>query len=72
MKDNWPRRYKAAYEKVYSELPYWKKQLIDDKSDRHCNDFAKNVIKYAEQQKEPDSLVQKMLKAKQANKNLEF
>ena len=52
MKNDWPRRYKAAYTKVYSELPDWKRQLVDEKSERHCKEFAKKVINYAEKENE--------------------
>ena len=50
MKNDWPRRYKAAYTKLYSELPLWKRQLIDEKHDRQCTELAKEVIRYAEKE----------------------
>lgn len=54
-KDEWPRRYKAVYEKLYSELPTWKRQLVDEKHDRQCTDLAKEVIRYAEQENQEDN-----------------
>jgi|TARA_R110001599_G_C12143224_1_gene650793 hypothetical protein len=49
-KNDLPRRYKAVYDKLYSELPFWKRQLVDEKHDRHCTDLAKEVIRYAEKE----------------------
>ena len=54
MKNDWPRRYKAAYTKLYSELPLWKRQLIDEKHDRQCTELAKEVIRYAEKENQED------------------
>jgi hypothetical protein len=47
-KDNLPRRYKAVYEKLYSELPAWKRTLVDEKHDRQCTELAKQVIQEVE------------------------
>ena len=49
-KDALPRRYKAVYDKLYSELPIWKRQLVDEKHDRQCTELAKEVIRYAEKE----------------------
>ena len=49
-KNDLPRRYKAAYERLYSELPTWKRQLVDEKHDRHCDELAQEVIRYAEKE----------------------
>jgi hypothetical protein len=47
-KNDLPRRYKAVYDKLYSELPIWKRQLVDEKHDRQCTELAKQVIREAE------------------------
>ena len=54
VKDEWPRRYKAVYDKLYSELPTWKRQLVDEKHDRQCDELAKEVIRYAEKEEDDD------------------
>ena len=54
-KDDLPRRYKAVYDKLYSELPFWKRTLVDEKHDRHCTELAKEVIRYAEQESQEDN-----------------
>ena len=51
-KNDLPLRYKAAYDKLYTELPLWKRQLVDEKHDRHCTELAKEVIRYAEKEKD--------------------
>lgn len=51
-KNDLPRRYKAVYDKLYSELPTWKRTLVDEKHDRHCSELAKEVIRYAEKEEE--------------------
>ena len=48
--DDWPMRYKMAYEKVFDELPEWKKSDISG-SDRLSSELAKSVIKVAEDDK---------------------
>jgi hypothetical protein len=48
--DNWPMRYKMAYEKVLDELPDWKKADISG-SDRHSSELIKTVIRVAEDDK---------------------
>jgi hypothetical protein len=48
--DNWPMRYKMAYEKVFDELPEWKKSDISG-NDRLSNEVAKTIIKVAEDDK---------------------
>ena len=45
--DNWPERYKTAYEKVFKELPEWKKADISG-SDRHSRELVKAIIEIAE------------------------
>ena len=45
--DNWPERYKTAYEKVIKELPEWKKASISG-SDRHSSELVKAIIEVAE------------------------
>ena len=52
VKNDLPRRYKAVYDKLYSELPIWKRTLVDEKHDRHCSELAKEVIRYAEKEEE--------------------
>ena len=47
-KNDLPRRYKAVYEKLYSELPDWKRILVDEKHDRQCSQLAKQVIEEVE------------------------
>ena len=47
-KNDLPRRYKAVYDKLYAELPLWKRQLVDERHDRHCTELAKQVIQEAE------------------------
>ena len=54
-KNDLPRRYKAVYEKLYSELPDWKRILVDEKHDRQCTQLAKEVIRYAENNEEDES-----------------
>ena len=49
-KNDLPRRYKAVYDKLYAELPLWKRQLVDERHDRHCTELAKEVIRYAEKE----------------------
>lgn len=51
-KNDLPRRYKAVYDKLYSELPPWKRTLVDEKHDRQCCELAKEVIRYAEKDEE--------------------
>ena len=53
-KNDLPRRYKAVYDKLYSELPIWKRTLVDEKHDRHCSELAKEVIRYAEKDEEDE------------------
>jgi len=48
--DDWPMRYKMAYEKVFDELPVCKKSDISG-SDRLSSELAKSVIKVAEDEK---------------------
>ncbi len=47
-----PRRYKAVYDKLYSELPDWKRILVDEKHERQCTQLAKEVIRYAEKEED--------------------
>ena len=51
-KNDLPRRYKAVYEKLYSELPDWKRILVDEKHERQCTQLAKEVIRYAEKEED--------------------
>ena len=51
-KNDLPLRYKAAYDKLYTELPLWKRQLVDERHDRHCTELAKEVIRYAEKEED--------------------
>ena len=53
-KNDLPRRYKAVYDKLYAELPLWKRQLVDERHDRHCTELAKEVIRYAEKEEDDD------------------
>jgi|GEM_PF-4179953 hypothetical protein len=51
MKDKLANKYELAYKKLYAELPQWKRQLVDEKHDRQCDELAKEVIRYAEKDK---------------------
>ena len=51
MRDKLANKYELAYKKLYAELPQWKRQLVDEKHDRQCDELAKQVIRYAEKDK---------------------
>ena len=44
------RRYQAAYEKLYDELPLWKKDAIEKNHERVTNELARDVAKLAEKE----------------------
>ena len=52
--DKLAKRYELAYKKLYAELPQWKKELVDEKHTRQCNELVKEVIRYAEKNKEDE------------------
>ncbi len=53
-KNDLPRRYKAVYEKLYSELPDWKRKLVDEKHERQCTQLTNKVIRYAQHNEEDE------------------
>tara|TARA_B100001778_G_scaffold326562_1_gene323420 strand:- start:368 stop:535 length:168 start_codon:yes stop_codon:yes gene_type:complete len=54
MKNKLAKKYELAYKKLYAELPQWKRQLVDEKHNRQCNELVKEVIRYAEKNKEDE------------------
>ena len=54
MKNKLAKKYELAYKKLYAELPQWKKELVDEKHTRQCNELVKEVIRYAEKNKEDE------------------
>jgi len=48
------RRYQAVYDKLYDELPKWKKQGIEDKCPRLTAELAKDVANRAERDEDTD------------------
>ena len=54
MSDKLAKKYELAYKKLYAELPQWKKELVDEKHTRQCNELVKEVIRYAEKNKEDE------------------
>ncbi len=46
------KKYELAYKKLYAELPQWKRELVDEKHSRQATELAKEVIRYAEKNKE--------------------
>jgi len=52
MKNKLAKKYELAYKKLYAELPQWKRELVDEKHTRQCTELAKEVIRYAEKNKE--------------------
>tara|TARA_A100001011_G_C14167879_1_gene781133 strand:+ start:834 stop:1001 length:168 start_codon:yes stop_codon:yes gene_type:complete len=54
MKNKLAKKYELAYKKLYAELPQWKRQLVDEKHTRQCNELVKEVIRYAEKNKEDE------------------
>ena len=52
MSDKLAKKYELAYKKLYAELPQWKRQLVDEKHTRQCDELVKEVIRYAEKNKE--------------------
>ena len=54
MKDKLAKKYELAYKKLYAELLQWKRQLVDEKHDRSCDQLAKEVIRYAEKDKDKE------------------
>lgn len=54
MKNKLAKKYELAYKKLYAELPQWKRELVDEKHSRHSTELAKEVIRYAEKNKEDE------------------
>jgi len=54
MKNKLAKKYELAYKKLYAELPQWKRELVDEKHTRQCNELVKEVIRYAEKNKEDE------------------
>tara|TARA_R100001082_G_scaffold103249_2_gene73798 strand:- start:222 stop:389 length:168 start_codon:yes stop_codon:yes gene_type:complete len=52
MSDKLAKKYELAYKKLYAELPQWKRELVDEKHTRQCDELVKEVIRYAEKNKE--------------------
>ena len=52
MSDKLAKKYELAYKKLYAELPQWKRELVDEKHTRQCDELVKEVIIYAEKNKE--------------------
>ena len=48
------KKYELAYKKLYAELPQWKRELVDEKHSRQATELAKEVIRYAEKNKEDE------------------
>jgi hypothetical protein len=44
------KRYQAVYDSLYEELPKWKKEAMEDDDERISHEFAKEVIKLAEEE----------------------
>jgi hypothetical protein len=43
------KRYQAVYDELYTELPQWKKQALEENHDRISTEFAHEVAKLAEE-----------------------
>ena len=50
MNNKLAKKYELAYKKLYAELPQWKKELVDEKHTRQCDELVKEIIRYAEKQ----------------------
>ena len=57
MKNKLAKKYELAYKKLYAELPQWKRELVDEKHSRQATELAKEVIRYAEKNKEDDGSI---------------
>jgi len=49
IKSKLAKRYQAVYDELYTELPQWKRQALEDNHDRICSEFAREVARLSEE-----------------------